>query len=55
MYNPSNNSIMIEVFECKGEVEFSANSDYRKFLDSNSSSAEHSKTAGHYVVKMDSS
>lgn len=54
MYNPTKESVMVEVFECTGEVDFEATSDYKKFVDSKASIAEHSKTAGHYVVKLDS-
>lgn len=53
MYNPTNNSVMVEVFECKGELLFGATHDYKKFMDEFSNIAEHSKTAGHYVVRLD--
>jgi hypothetical protein len=53
MYNPNKNSVMVEVFECIGEVSFEATLDYRKFVDNVTSIAEHSKTAGHYVIRLD--
>ena len=47
-------STLVEVFECVGEVEFAASSDYKKFMANESSGVEHSKTAGHYVIKLPS-
>ena len=43
---------MVEVFECVGEVEFFASNDYKQFIANESVGAEHSKTAGHYVIKL---
>ena len=54
MYNPTSESVLVELFECSGEVDFEATSDYKRFIDSKASIAEHSKTAGHYVVRLDS-
>ncbi|CAM6005740.1 unnamed protein product [Sphagnum balticum] len=53
MYNPTKESVLVELFECSGEVEFEATSDYKKFVDKKTSIAEHSKTSGHYVVRLD--
>jgi hypothetical protein len=33
MYNPNNDSVMVEVYECVGEIVFEATADYRKFMD----------------------
>jgi len=45
-------STMVEVFECLGNVEFSASNNYRKFVANQSDEAEHAKAAGHYVIKL---
>jgi hypothetical protein len=45
MYNPNNDSVMVEVYECVGEIVFEATSDYRKFMDNEAAVAEHAKTA----------
>lgn len=53
LYNPSNRVVMIEVFECRGRVRLRASTDYLELMQNGSNQAEHSKTAGHYIVQLD--
>lgn len=52
MNSHENQSTLVEVFECVGEVDFSASNDYKKFLANESVGLEHAKTAGHYAIKL---
>lgn len=45
-------SMLVEVFECLGQVDFTASSDFSKFVANESTGAEHAKTAGHYAIKL---
>ena len=54
MFNPTDDAIMVELFECYGEVRFEASDSLKRLTDNSSHSGEHSKNAGHFVVKLES-
>lgn len=54
LYNPVGLDTMVEVFECSGTANLEATTNYEEFRSNKTDYTEHSRTAGHLVVRLHS-